>query len=415
MGAALATDAGVGVGEDWQRALGSRGLSVSSSGVAADTGRNALVTGNTDGALDGANAGSLDAYVAKYSVNGDALWARQLGSSDVDTSAGVSVDAAGGVFIAGATSGALDGSAAGFGDAFVAKYSSDGVLAWVRQLGTSQPDAASAVTVDTDGNVIIAGYSRGTLDGTREGLDADALVAKYTTDGVLVWSRQLGSQPGYDDLAASVSSDADGNVVIAGHSFGGLEEGSSGSADAFLAKYSAGGELLWLRQRGEANYDSADAVGTDAGGDIFVAGQIDGFLVGGPGVIIPGAPYVAKYSPEGDLVWERQLDEASVGAAASIAIDGAGAAFVGGYTTAAVGGPNQGLYDTFVIQLSAAGDRLLALGLGVAGNDRATGVTTDSAGDLFVSHQATNVGGEGADQSFLTRRSNLSESTATVP
>jgi hypothetical protein len=413
MGAALASDAGVG--EDWQRALGSPGLSVSSSGVAADTERSALVTGNTDGALDGTNAGSLDAFVAKYAVSGDALWSRQLGTSEVDTSSGVSVDAAGNVFIAGATSGALDGSAGGFGDAFVAKYSRDGALEWVRQLGTSQPDAASAVSVDAEGNVVIAGYSRGSLDGGREGLDADAFVAKYSTDGELLWARQLGSQPGYDDLAASVSSDAASNVVIAGHAFGDLEAGSRGSADAFMAKYSATGELMWLRQRGDANYDSADAVATDAGGDIFVAGQIDGFLVGGPGVIIPGAPYVAKYSPDGALLWERQLDDASVGAASSIATDATGGAFVGGYSTAAVGGPNQGLYDTFVIRLSSEGDRLSALGLGVAGNDRATGVAADAAGDLFISHQASNVGGEGTDQSFLTRRSNGPESTGTLP
>ena len=85
-----------------------------------------------------------------------------------------------------------------------------------------------------------------------------------------------------------------------------------------MAKYSAGGELVWLRQRGAANYDSADAVTTGAGGDIYVAGQIDGFLVGGPGVIIPGAPYVASYSPDGALRWEQPLDDASVGAASSV-------------------------------------------------------------------------------------------------
>jgi len=123
--AALTNDAGVDA--DWQQALGSPGLSVSSSGV-VDAERNALVTGNTDGALGGDNAGSLDAFAAKYSPNGGAIWARQFGSGEEDTSAGVSVDASGSVFIAGATAGNLGGAAAGFGDAFVAKYSADGAL-----------------------------------------------------------------------------------------------------------------------------------------------------------------------------------------------------------------------------------------------------------------------------------------------
>jgi len=260
------------------------------------------------------------------------------------------------------------------------------------------------VHVDVEGNVIVTGYSRGVLDGSRDGVDADAFVAKYSTEGELLWTRQLGSQPGYDELASSVSSDAEGNVVIAGHSFGRLDAASGGSADAFVAKYSSGGELVWVRQRGAANYDSADGVSTNAAGDIYVAGQSDGFLVGGPGVIIPGAPSVAKYSPDGALLWELQLADASVGAGSSIAVDLDGEAIIGGYSTAAVGGPNQGLYDTFVVRLSAAGEQLAAIGLGVRGNDRATGVAVDAAGDLFISHQVTNVGGEGSDQSFLTRR-----------
>lgn len=47
---------------------------------------------------------------------------------------------------------------AGSNDAFIAKYSADGVVQWVaRQAGTGT-DGANAVTADSSGNVIVAGY-----------------------------------------------------------------------------------------------------------------------------------------------------------------------------------------------------------------------------------------------------------------
>jgi hypothetical protein len=401
--AALSVDGGAASGDGWQRSIGSNDASVSSGGVAAAGDGGAFVTGTTDGAVGGPNQGLSDAYVAKYSAQGELLWAEQLGSAGDDTSSGVSAASDGSVFIAGATSGALDGVALGFGDAFVARYSSSGVLEWTRQLGTTQPDAAFSVSAAASGDVLVAGSTRGTLEGRRTGSDADALVASYSTTGELLWARQLGSAPGYDDVASGVSVDGDGNVLIAGHTFGDLADASGGSADAFVAKYSAAGELLWSEQLGAAGYDAADAVSVDESGNVYVAGQLGGTRVGGPGVIIPGEPFVAKLSPDGELLWEQRLADAAVGAVTSVSTDVDGQVFAAGYTTGAVQGDNQGLYDTFVVGLSSAGERLGALQLGVAEKDQATGVSAATSGDLFISHDVTSPEAEAFDRSFLTR------------
>ena len=182
--------------QEWQRALGAVGEAISTSGVASDAGGNAFVTGYTFGELGESPHPSSDAFVAKYSAAGELLWTRQLGTAESDAAAGSSSDPAGNVFIAGDTSGAMDGMARGFGDGFVAKYSPEGELEWTRQVGTSQPDAATGVSADADGNVFVAGFTRGSLEGSRDGRDVDAFVAKYSAAGELLWSRQLGSSCG---------------------------------------------------------------------------------------------------------------------------------------------------------------------------------------------------------------------------
>lgn len=389
--------------QEWQRALGAMGEVISTSGVGSDAAGNAVVTGYTFGELGESPHPSTDAFVAKYSAAGELLWTRQLGTAESDASAGASADSAGNVFIAGDTSGAIDGMARGFGDGFVAKYSPDGELEWTRQVGTSQPDAATAVSADTDGNVFVAGFTRGSLEGGRGGRDIDAFVAKYSAAGELLWSRQLGSSVGYDEKASGVSADAEGNVIVAGHSFGGLEGDNRGSADAFVAKLSADGELRWLRQRGATGYDAAEAASTDGEGNVYVSGHVGGVLPRGPSVVLPGNPYVAKYSPAGELLWELELEDAAAGSASRVTTDGEGRIFIAGYTAASWGAPNQGLYDGFVAEVSAEGEVLWVLQLGFEELDQATGVSAGSRGDVFVSRNAWNVGEYGSDAAFLSR------------
>ena len=202
------------------------GVSVHSSGV--------YVTGRTQGALPGqTSAGSQDAFVRKYDLDGNEVWTRQFGTSRKDEPLGVSVHGSG-VYVAGHTDGTLPGQTrAGEGDVFVRKYDIDGNEVWTRQFGSSGSDWAHGVSVDGSG-VYVAGETHGALPGQTFAGFFDAFVRKYDLDGNEVWTHQFGTST--LDRALGISADASG-VYVAGHTRGGLPgQTSAGDKDAFVVK-----------------------------------------------------------------------------------------------------------------------------------------------------------------------------------
>jgi hypothetical protein len=203
-------------------------------------------------------------------------WIRQFGSSNFDGANGISVDASG-IYVAGSTLGTLPGqTSAGFVDAFVRKYDSNGNELWTRQFGSSSADAAVRISVDASG-IYVAGSTNGTLPGQTSAGFVDAFVRKYDANGNELWTRQFGSSSSDQPLGISV--DASG-IYVAGWTDGALPgQTSAGNSDAFVRKYDANGNEGWTRQFGSSSSDAAVRISVDASG-IYVAGETDGTLPG---------------------------------------------------------------------------------------------------------------------------------------
>jgi hypothetical protein len=139
----------------------------------------------------------------------------------------VAVDASGNAYISGRTDGSLGGPNAGGDDAFLAKYSSAGDLVWSRQIGTSSTDESWSVAMDGSGNAYISGNTLGSLGGPNAG-GADAFLTKYDSSGNTLWSQQIGTSS--DDYSRSVAVDASGNAYISGNT-------SSSLDSVFLMKF----------------------------------------------------------------------------------------------------------------------------------------------------------------------------------
>jgi hypothetical protein len=392
-GLAVCCAAGAGRAQvvEWTRQLGTSAID-KSYGVSADGLGNVYISGLTLGSLDGPNAGSYDAFVSKYDSAGTLTWTRQLGKGSTDYSLGVSADGLGNVYIAGYTLSGLNGPNAGSFDAYVSKYDAVGTLIWTRQLGTSSSDECYGVSADGLGNVYISGYTYGSLNGSNVGA-FDAFVSKYDAAGTLAWTRQLGTT--FGDASRGVSADGLGNVYISGYTGGSLDGASAGGYDAILSKYDAAGTLAWTRQLGTSVGDFSYGVSADGLGNVYLSGYTDGSLDGTSAG--DGDAFVSKYDAAGTLAWTRQLGTSFDDKSNGVSADGLGNVYISGYTDGSLDGTSAGDADAFVSKYDAAGTLAWTRQLGTSSADGSNGVSADGLGNVYISgYTSGSLGGPAA-------------------
>lgn len=129
-----------------------------------------------------------------------------------------------------------------FNDYATVKISSSGVSLWTNRFSGpgNNRDVAFAVAVDNANNVFVTGY------GTYSALDTDYVTIKYSSGGVPLWTNRYNGPAGSYDVAASMIVDTGGNVLVTGTS-----RGTGGNIEWATVKYSNSGALRWARRYGD--------------------------------------------------------------------------------------------------------------------------------------------------------------------
>ncbi len=270
-------------------------------------------------------------------------------------------------------------------------------------------------------------FQLGSYDSTRD----------LVIDPVLSYVSYLGGHG--NDMARAIATDATGNVYIAGAStssnlpvtatalqpaYGG-QTNSDFSGDAFVAKFSPAGALMYLTYLGGNADDFATSIAVDSAGDAYVAGMTNSTNFpatagayqkafggyGGNTCERGGDAFVAKLNPTGSqLVYATYLGGQKDEAATAIAIDSSGNAYVTGGTISANFPTTPGAYqtalrglggqagkpycgggsyfnsgDAFVAKLNPAGSQLVfSTYLGGALDDFALTIALDSSQNVYV-------------------------------
>ena len=268
------------------------------AGTVIDSSGNVYVTGRTDDALGSNNAlGNGDIFIAKYGSTGNLITLKQFGTADYDEATGIAIDNAGNVYVTGYTNGAFSGINAGGSDAFIAKYDTTGNLT-VKQFGTASNDYADGIATNGN-NVYAVGSTYGALSGNSAG-NLDSFIANYDLKSDLITFKQFGTAD-YDE-ATGVAIDSANNVYVSGYTQGALSGLSAGGYDAFIAKYDSMGNLTF-KQFGTSGYDSANGIAIDSANNVYVTGKTEGILngknAGGSDA------FIAKYDSTGNLTFKQ--------------------------------------------------------------------------------------------------------------
>jgi hypothetical protein len=324
----------------------------------------------------------------KLEASGTRKWVRQFGTSLDDIVHTVALDPNGNVYIAGHTSGALDGANAGEGDAFVGKYDPSGLHQWTRQFGTSAFDRSIALAVDSGGSVYVAGYTEGSIGGLNQGR-TDAFVRKIDADGTEEWTVQFGSDGG--DRAFSIAADSK-SAYVTGVTSGSLGSMNAGASDCFLRKIDATGSEQWTAQFGTSGTEEARGVVVDASGGVYVTG----YTVGPLGGANAGAAdaWLGKYDGGGKEQWTVQFGTPGTDVGNGVAASASGGVYVTGYTTGSFDGVSAGEEDGFLRKFDASGMLQWTRQFGGSRADVPLGVATGQSGTVFVAGRTTSSLGE---------------------
>ena len=314
-----------------------------------------------------------DAFVSKFAANGSLLWSTFLAGTAGEYARAIDVDSSGNVYVTGftlsedfPTSNGADQTFNGgpWGDVFLAKLSPDGNLVWATFHGGTGGERARALVVDPDGFAYVAGWTNSrdfptlqpydsTFNGGKTvGFGGDAFLAKFSPDGVPLWSTYLGGER--DDAAMGIALDHQpaplghpspgGTIYITGQTesddfptLNPFSDSSAGVTDAFVAAFNTDGELLWSTFLGGISGDWSAGAAVDRSGNAYVVG----YTVS-PDFPSPTGPpqhkggtrdaFVAKFDPEGRLLWTSQFGGKASERANSIALDSRGSIYVTGET-----------------------------------------------------------------------------------
>ncbi len=238
---------------------------------------------------------------------------------------------------------------------------------------------------------------------------AIAIVLASTSAGPVlarqaVWLRQDGSAL-YDNVAGAAA-DGSGGLFVGGSTQGDFGGTSAGEEDAWLARFDASGQRLWLAQFGSSRRDWLAVAASDGTNGVFVGGSTTGSL-GAANPDPSGATadaWLAHYSSAGARTWLVQWGTAGSEQLVAVVDDGAGGAFLGGFTSGSLSAPNLGESDAWLARCDAAGQVLWSTQFGTSGFDGTFAVAPDGAGGVFAA------GSEGAlngffDQAWLARYS----------
>ena len=211
------------------------------------------------GRLSTRHAGG-DYWSIKITQTGGVVWSRFYGGSFTDNPAGVLETASNNLIIVGGSdSNDVDiTNNKGSYDFWVVKSTKDGDIIWEKSFGGSEIDEARGIVSSGDGNHVIVGDTRSSeQDVSLNNGAADLWLVKISDDGDVLWNSSIGGSN--FDVGRSIDLTFDGGFIIAGssRSFDGDVLQNQGQNDAWIVKINTFGELLWETTVGGSEIDFA--------------------------------------------------------------------------------------------------------------------------------------------------------------
>lgn len=271
------------------------------------------VTGLSSGA-------STEGFTLKLDAAGQLLWQRShvAPGSSSNSSWVLAQNSNGDLYV-----GAETFTPASANDMWIRKFSAAGTLLWDRQYTVTQSsnETLYAIALDAQENLVLTGVTNASLSG-----HSNYLTVAYDPAGNLLWSDAYDGPAGKQDIPFAIAADSQGRIAVTG-----VSEGSLSTSLATVV-YDTAGTRLWSDRYDSPSGYWGNSWGAsarfDPQGNLFVAGP----SYGGPTTGFDGA--VLMYAPPGHVVKRWVFDSAihSNDYLLDLTIGNDGSVYAGGYS-----------------------------------------------------------------------------------
>jgi outer membrane protein assembly factor BamB len=252
-------------------------------------------------------------------------WSRSWGDAASQAHLNFALDARGHLFVVADLRGTVDLgtgplTSEGSADVLVGRLEPGSRTLWARRFGGTDLQSGGVVATDPSGHAFITGIFLNSMDFDDQRLfnpgDMNIFLARLDAEGRTLWSRSFGdlSEQGISLVAVAPN----GDVLLAGAfhgtvDFGRGALGSEGLGDVFLARFTPDGQLLWSKRFGDARPQRPTGLAVSRVGHIALIGDSEGSLDFGGGALgSPDSPgsFVALFDAQGQHLWSRRPSDA---------------------------------------------------------------------------------------------------------
>jgi cysteine-rich repeat protein len=217
----------------------------------------------------GATFDTAAMWVASYDADGSFVEERTAESDEVDRARAVVLAPDLTVFVAGSRG----SNVASLADLVIDTVDANGFAELVRLAPEAGVADAQAIVLGSGGDLFVGGYLQTMVDMTRlPSSPRDAYLARYTQAGTLVWSDLYGSPATeYSDEIEAIAIAANDDVIVAGF----LNAGLVGAADVWVRRYTADGDMRWETTFDhDGGEDIARGIAIGPSGELAVVGEV---------------------------------------------------------------------------------------------------------------------------------------------
>ncbi|MGY5854800.1 MAG: hypothetical protein RTU92_14625 [Candidatus Thorarchaeota archaeon] len=366
-------------------------------------------------------SGNGDSFIAKFSPQNQLIFATYIGGDYMEYTNGICVDSEDNIIVVGSTfsrnfpvyNALIANHSGGQQDAYIAKFSPEGELIFSTYFGGSDNDWFFRLTTDSDDNLLVIGTTLSDdINTTEDAVQSDhrgsedVMIVKLSEDGQSV---ELCTYFGTTstDQCTDIKYDRAGDIVFTAvvHSADNVTSGAfqdtygGGTGDTLIAKLDSNATILhFATLLGGDDWDFGGRLGFDSNNSIIVSGYTYSadFPLERPYQDTHGGindAFITKLNSTG----ESLIFSTTIGGSGEEQMHGGvvlddDSIVISGYSSSpdypkvhSIHNETQGLRDSCVIHLSADGQSLLFSSLlGGARNDAAEWVDVDSDGKYIL-------------------------------